>query len=319
MKKVILLVIWFFVLAGSLQGRPSQTKRMVAVTIDDLPVNSKLYPQAEAQKEITQRLLKGLTENAIPAIGFVNEKKLYKKGKIDPGKVEILQLWLQAGMDLGNHTYSHPDLHKVPVNDFIKDIAAGEVILRPLMKKYKKQPVFFRHPYLHTGRTVAIKRRVEQFLYERKYVVAPVTIDNSEWIFAFAYERALKKGDGKLAEKIVASYIEYMNDMFAYYEDQSQKLFGYEIRQILLIHANILNSRTIRQLAATIKKRGYTFISLARALEDRVYTSLDTYTGPGGITWIHRYAITKGQGGKIFAGEPQVPPFISEMVQGSYK
>ena len=135
MKKFIIFMAILSILFLSLRADRTESKRMVAITIDDLPLNSKLYPQAKDQKQFTIRLLKSLKKNRIPAIGFVNEKKLYKNGKINPLKVEILNLWLRAGMDLGNHTYSHPDLHKVPVDDFIKDIMLGETILRPLMKK----------------------------------------------------------------------------------------------------------------------------------------------------------------------------------------
>jgi hypothetical protein len=160
---------------------------------------------------------------------------------------------------------------------------------------------------------------VERYLDKHQYIIAPVSIDNSEWVFAFAYEKALQKGDNRLAERVASSYIKYMDSMFAYYEDQSRKLFGYEIRQILLIHANLLNSHHLNRLAKVIKKRGYTFIPLAKALEDKIYTSKDTFTGAGGITWIHRYAITQGKRGKIFAGEPEVPKFVSQMIKSSYK
>ena len=319
MKKYFIFIILVLILFSTVKTDDIKTKRMVAITIDDLPLNSKLYPQAKDQKRFTIRLLKTLKNNRVPAIGFVNEKKLYKNNKIDPVKVEILNLWLQAGMDLGNHTYSHQDLHKVPVDDFINDIKRGETILRPLMKKRGKELIFFRHPYLHTGRTMEIKEQVEKFLKNQLYRVAPVSIDNSEWIFAFAYGKALGRGDKELADRIADAYIIYMDKMFAYYEKQSRKLFGYEIRQILLIHANVLNSNHLHRLIGAIRKRGYTFISLSKALEDKIYTSKDTYTGPGGITWIHRYGITQGKRRKIFVGEPEVPKFISEIVKSTYK
>jgi len=61
------------------------------------------------------------------------------------------------------------------------------------------------------------------------------------------------------------------------------------------------------------------FASLTKALQDKIYTCKDTYTGPGGITWIHRFAITQGKKGKIFAGEPEIPKFVSEMIKNAFK
>ena len=40
-------------------------------------------------------------------------------------------------------------------------------------------------------------------------------------------------------------------------------------------------------------RRGYTFVPLEQALADSAYASADTYTGPAGITWLHRWALTR--------------------------
>ena len=41
----------------------------------------------------------------------------------------------------------------------------------------------------------------------------------------------------------------------------------------------------------------------------------DSYAGPGGITWLHRWALTQGKRGSIFAGEPEVPDWIQKASQ----
>jgi len=51
-------------------------------------------------------------------------------------------------------------------------------------------------------------------------------------------------------------------------------------------------------------------VSLSEALKDEAYGSKDEYVGPAGITWLHRWALTKGNGGSTFAGEPAVPAWI---------
>jgi hypothetical protein len=89
-------------------------------------------------------------------------------------------------------------------------------------------------------------------------------------------------------------------------------LFGRDIRQILLVHANALNADRFGELAAMIESRGYRFVSLDRALEDEAYGSADTFTGTSGITWIHRWALTRKVAKAFYAGEPAVPPFVAE-------
>ena len=90
---------------------------------------------------------------------------------------------------------------------------------------------------------------------------------------------------------------------------------GREIPQVLLLHATALNASSLDALAGMFKTRGYTFISLDLALEDAAYQSADTYVGPGGITWLHRWALTNGTRGTAFGGEPIVPDWIDKVAK----
>ena len=145
--------------------------------------------------------------------------------------------------------------------------------------------------------------------------MAPVSIDNSEWIFARAYVIARRKGDDELAERIGRDYVEYMLQMFAFYEDQSKQLFDRNISQVLLIHANELNADWLGALAHRLAGIGYQFVSLDAALEDLAYASNDAYIGPGGITWIHRWAITRDADPAMFRGEPTTPDYVLQLTE----
>ncbi|MBZ5536582.1 MAG: polysaccharide deacetylase family protein [Acidobacteriia bacterium] len=283
---------------------------MVAVTFDDLPVASTTWTDIPAQTRITSSLVRSVVANKIPAIGFVIEKKLYPDNKLDEGRVALLQMWLDAGLELGNHTYSHLDLHQTPLADYEQDILRGAVQTGLLMQKKGRNLRYFRHPFLHTGRSLEIRQDLDNFLTSHGYCVAPVTIDNSDWIFARAYDRAVFEGDRKLTRRIVQAYIPYMDRKFDYFEKQSVALFGAEIKQVLLLHANRLNADYLDELARMMRKRGYAFITLDEALQDNAYRSVDTFTGPGGISWLHRWAISQEKKGTFFAGEPLTPDFV---------
>ena len=192
---------------------------------------------------------------------------------------------------------------------------AGEQVTRALASAAGRPFRFFRHPFLHTGRDLETKGRFEHFLAGHGYRVAPVTIDNYDYLFAAAYERSLARRDSALAGRVRAEYLRYMERIFAYYEQQSVALVGREIAQTLLLHANQLNGDAFGDLARMIRSRGYAFVPLERALDDAAYTSEDRYTGPAGITWLHRWALTAGKRGAVFAGEPEVPAFVTQAAQ----
>ncbi len=262
---------------------------------------------------ITRSLLEVLELYQAPAIGFVNEAKLYHEDRLVPARVALLEHWLEAGIELGNHTYSHPDLHQVSLEDFESDLLKGDDIARPLSENHEMPYRYFRHPFLHTGRDLETKRALERKLDHLGYRVAPVTVDNSEWIFARAYDEALDRQDTQVQEKVGTDYVRYMVRMVSYYEDQSRGLFDREIPQVLLVHANALNAHYLRPLLAALQDRGYKFIDLERALRDPAFESPDTYVGPGGITWIHRWALTRGVESSFFAGQPTTPRWVQTL------
>lgn len=305
---VIALIAWV-IAAGSPHRDPAG--REVAVTIDDLPANS--LRGLETHERITTDLLASLVEHGVPAIGFVNETKLYERGRLSERRVALLEAWLDAGLELGNHTFSHPDLHRTPLSEYQADIVRGERVTRSLLERRGLAMRYFRHPMLHTGRDLETKRRLGAFLAEHGYEIAPVTIDNSEWIFARAYERAIIAGDSARRTRIASDYLEYMDTVFGYYEAQSRAILGREVRQILLLHANQLNADLFDGLAAMMRRRRYRFVSLERALEDEAYRRPDVYTGPAGITWLHRWALAEGRSGAFFRGEPEVPEYVSTL------
>ena len=151
---------------------------------------------------------------------------------------------------------------------------------------------------------------MEAFLARHGYRVAPVTIDNQEWIYARAYDHALVRRDRGLADRIASAYVTYMDSVVAYYEAQSRALVQREIPQILLLHANRLNADTTDLLIEMLRARGYRFIDLDEALEDPVFGLPDEFVGAGGITWIHRWALTRGVPSSFFDGEPSADPFV---------
>ncbi len=207
--------------------------RQVAITIDDLPAAAANFMSAPTITEMTARLLAALQQQKIPAVGFVNEKKLYKWGEVDE-RIKALEMWLEAGFELGNHTFSHASLNKVGLKEFEDEVVRGETVTRLLLANHNKKLRYFRHPYLDTGRDLETRREAEAFLVARGYRIAPVTLDAWDWMFAFVYADAKKRGDTALEQEIVRSYLSYTDEVFGYDEQFSKQIVGYEPKQILL-------------------------------------------------------------------------------------
>jgi peptidoglycan/xylan/chitin deacetylase (PgdA/CDA1 family) len=294
-------------------GAPARANRdrEVAVTFDDLPGVFGGGCERKTFEEVNGKIIGTLTTNKIPAIGLVNEGR---NCAVQNGSLErVLKMWLDAGLDLGNHSFSHHDLNTTPLATYQADVLRGEVTTRKLLEERGRKIRYFRHPFLHAGRDIETKTAFEKFLVERGYRVAPVTIDNQEWVFADVYGRALKRGDIATARRIGETYVSYMEQIFDFFERLSTEVAGYEIKQVLLLHVNSLNGDYFDELVAMMRKRGYKFITLDEALQDQAYSLADTYTGARGLSWLHRWAISKGMKHKE---EPAEPTWIKQMFDG---
>jgi len=310
----------FFLVAFGLPGnaRAAEPDRRIAVTIDDLPWQRIAVTPPDALQPRHDALIAQLKQAGVPVIGFVNEDKLEVDGVVQPVRVAMLRDWRDAGFALGNHTYGHVDLHVVGIPAFEEAILKGERVLRPLLAERGDAPRWFRHPYLRAGQTDADKQAVIDFLAEHGYRVAPVTVDNGEWVWAFAYERVL---DGQpdtperaaTLERLRLGYVPYMLNKLDYYERQSQALLGYALPQVLLIHANTLNSVAYTELVAGIHRRGYRFVTLDEAMRDPAYARPDGYHGRFGPSWLHRWAMAEHRPKDFYAGEPEVPKWVLDL------
>ena len=304
MDRLNYFILWLFFLfcCASAFGQ----KREVVITFDDLPTSYEYTVQTK--QELTKKLLQSIRSNNIPAIGFVNEGKLYAPGEIDE-RTELLRMWLDAGLELGNHTFSHINLEKAPIEAYEEDVIRGETVTRMLLAQKNMRLRYFRHPQLFTGLTVEYQNALDTFLKKRGYTIAPVTIDNVDYVFAYAYYKAKQKGDTKTMSEVSEAYIPYMEKMFEFFEQLSRDSFGYEIKQVLLLHANDINADHLDKLVAMMKRRGYSFITLEEALKDKTYNLPDAQMDRG-VSWIHRWRKSKNLPA---IEEPDAPELIMKM------
>ena len=306
-KIVLLHSSMFILLLVLLSHTASSAEKTIAVTFDDLPVRQS-GPAAcdfSALSSFTQKLLQPFHERKIPLTGVVIS------GNCPSLTLEqrraMLQMWLSTGAELGNHSHAHRSLNNMPLEEYQKDILRAETEIKQVLGSISLR--YFRSPMLHTCATPEAKEGLEQFLESHGYQQAPVTIDNSDYLFAFVYSNAQARGDQELGERVRNAYVPYMESVIAFFEKRTMEVVGQEISQILLVHANHLNADVASRLIEIIESRGYRFISLEETLQDPVYSMPNNYIGRIGISWIHRVANTKDI---LAKSEPRAPEWVVE-------
>jgi peptidoglycan/xylan/chitin deacetylase (PgdA/CDA1 family) len=255
----VLLVVFCFTLAISAAAQK------VAITVDDLPSHGAL-PPGTTRVEIARDIIQILKDAKAPSVyGFVNATKLEK----NPEEIEVLKLWRAAGFPLGNHTYSHPDLHQMAAAEFEQNIAADEPTLKSLMGH--KDWHYFRYPFLREGDTVEKRREVAAYLKSHGYKVAQVTLDFEDYLWNAPYARCLEKQDTKAIESLKASYLKTAAEYISLDQQMSQLIFGRDVNHVLLLHIGGFQREVLPQLLAMLKQRGFKFVSLDEAQKDPAY------------------------------------------------
>jgi peptidoglycan/xylan/chitin deacetylase (PgdA/CDA1 family) len=284
----------------------SAQEKEIAVTIDDLPLNGPQFEAARLRK-MTDNFLVGIKKHRVPAVGFVNESLLYVPNEIDE-RISILKSWVEAEVELGNHTFSHLGFKTASLPDYQDDFIRGESVTKMLMKGRKIR--YFRHPFLQMGATLETEKAFEDFIGRRGYRIAPVTVDTMDWMFLAAYAKARKENDKARLKRVSDEYLKYVGIRFDYSEKITNELFGRPIKHILLIHSNELNADNFDALMNVIKDKGYRFITLEQALQDPVYQFPDKYNGTS--DWLSIWAFSKGRN----LNPPAPPGFIQKIFNG---
>lgn len=280
---------------------PPQT-RQIALTFDDLPVTSGRC-DAEQVRSVTMKLTGILRARSLPAAGLVTPGGACASPAL---LAETLGMWRAVGAILGNHTATHPDFNTTSIEAYLADIDRAQKLIDDAVQTEGR---WFRPPLLHMGDEPRKKDALVAYLSGNGYRLAPVTVDNQEWVYAAVYAEARARGDETLARRTSDAYIEHLAESVEYYERLSLDVFGREIPQVLLLHANLLNAEQLGRVADMLSGRGYEFVGLPEALRDPAYAREDTYVGSRGLSWLQRWALDDGV---AVAPEPREADWVAE-------
>lgn len=258
MKKIIISILASLLISPNLFAEAG--KKEIAITIDDLPFVGSTHNKPGNLMREQQRFLKimnALVENKVPATGFVIG------GTIEKGQWQLLQQFHDEGFVIANHTNTHISLNSSSADRYIADVEKADKTLTPLMDGKK----FFRYPYLAMGKGEK-KQKVLDYLHANNYIVAPITVDSKDFKFNEQLMNIYWRNRPSHLGSIQSRYLAYIWRQTERAERNDQKKYGKAMPQILLIHANVLNSHAMGDIINMYKNKGYSFISLEKALDE---------------------------------------------------
>jgi peptidoglycan/xylan/chitin deacetylase (PgdA/CDA1 family) len=264
------------VLSGFEPQQAGQMKPLrVALTFDDLPDHGPL-PPGVTRVDVAKQIIAALKARNAPAVyGFVNAKQLETR----PDDAQVLKLWREAGFPLGNHTYSHMDLHTNTPEDFERDVEANEATLRSSMAD--RDWHWFRYPYLREGNTPEKYRAVRSMLSRRGYRVAQVTLSFDDYAYNDPYARCITRNDREGLAWLEQSYRERAAESLVRGREDARAFFGRDIGHVMLLHIGAFETVMIPKLLDLLQQQGFGLTTLEDAQSDAAYDS----TPETGGTW----------------------------------
>jgi peptidoglycan/xylan/chitin deacetylase (PgdA/CDA1 family) len=244
---------------------PLDAHPVVALTFDDLPAAGSL-PPGDNRTRIATSLAAELRANDLEGTyGFVNASKLQN----DPDAQQALHVWVDAGMNIGSHTWSHISLTSNSAEAFEKDIALNEEALAAYAGG--RDWHWFRYPFLWEGDTLDKRRAVRSYLREHGYRVAQVSLDFEDYAWNDAFARCSAKQDGAAIDWLKQSYLETATEYIRLGREEQQIAFGHEIPNVMLLHATAFTTLMLPDLVNMLRTQGFQFASLPDVEKDRAY------------------------------------------------
>jgi len=246
-------------------ARPIHAQQ-IAFTWDDLPAHSAL-PPGETRVEIGRKIIAAMrAAHMPPTYGFVNGSFTEK----EPLSTPMLKEWRDAGLPLGNHTWSHMNLNQSSLIDWEADVLKNE----PLLKSYMKDNDdwrWLRFPNLAEGDTPEKRQQARTFLQSHGYRIAGVTMSFGDYMYNEPYARCVAKNDTVAIAQLEKSYLQAAEATIDYTRSMSKTLYDRDIPFVLLMHVGAFDARMLPRLLQLYRDKGFTFITLEKAEQDPFY------------------------------------------------
>ena len=259
--------------------------RPILVTVDDLPIGGGGHDSPEERARITRGLLDALARHGIKAVALVTWGNVHSDADLG-----LLDLWLEAGHELGNHSDRHLSYTSTPIPAYIADVEGARDRLAAFLKARGRTPRFFRFPFLREGDTDEKLDAMRAWLERTGQRNLPVTIDDQDWSFDKPWTTARRAGDAKGMEGVAADYQAMLRLAVRHHEARGDRLFGRPVPQILLLHANEVGSAQWDALFSWLEETGHRFATADEVLADPAFAEPHRFVATHGVSLWDRIA-----------------------------
>jgi peptidoglycan/xylan/chitin deacetylase (PgdA/CDA1 family) len=241
----------------------AEAQKRIAFTFDDVPRGRGAFFTPD---ERTIRLIAGLHKAGIKQAAFY----------LVPGQIghddglggeQRIEAYVAAGHVIADHSFTHPHLNELSVADYMADVDQAEAWLKG---REGRRP-WFRYPFLDEGGNDKAKvAAVRAALKRRGLHNGYATVDGSDWNMESQVADAVKAGKTIDMDALRNLYVETMVGAADFADELSRKTWGRQPAQVIVLHETDLAALFIADLAAALRKDGWTIVTADEAYADPI-------------------------------------------------
>lgn len=232
--------------------------REIAITFDDAPRGDTALSTGENR---TPRLIAALKAAGIEQAAFFCVPQ-----SSSPAELTRLAAYAAAGHIIANHSNTHRNIRNLSAEEYLADIKTADAIL----KTFQNFRPWFRFPFLSEGDTREKRDAVRAGLRAMNYAQGYVTVDNYDWYLDKLANDAKTAGQAVDQAALRDLYVDMLVDAVEFYDAVAVKALNRSPRHVLLLHENDLAVMFIGDLAAALRKKGWTIVKPETAYADPI-------------------------------------------------
>lgn len=190
------------------------------------------------------------------------------------GHEDALRRWLEAGYELGNHSWSHRYASAIDTADFLADVARCDAFLRGFGGFAGAPRRFLRFPALDAGRDANARATLAKGVRELGYTIVPGSLD----VFDHLFESRM---DGPDQAAVSARWLAVASASLEFEEARLRKAHKRSVPHLHYGHFGTLSERHLPWLLEHWLSAGAVPCDLGEALQDPFHAS---YLGSSGMS-----------------------------------
>lgn len=237
----------------------------LVISFDNLPIINNYILDPESK---TEKYIQALSEAGITTVFFAVGREIERA---TPETRKCIERLVEAGHCIANHSYSHPHLSAIPVEDYLADVMHCE----EWITSYVTYRPWFRYPFLDMGMDpiegASLEKAVQcaNELGARGFRHGYVTIDSFDWFITSLMIKAIEEGKQIDESALETFYVDHLRRTITRYlaakTEGEKALFS---THVFLFHANDLNALCLPRVIEMLQAEGWTLVSPEEAFDN---------------------------------------------------